>query len=376
LHLVRHLDILSSIHAGIGARAHELRWNRSNAVVARPLHVRMNYRSQYRSLASRVALGKEVTMSVRRGCATRKPQRPAAGFTLVELLVVIAIIGILVALLLPAVQAAREAARRSHCQNNVKQLMTALHLHHDAHKAFPGGHEVYYPNDPDTKALPNHVNHSYVPYILPYIEEQAIYDQYNFDKPWNDALTNAAITRAPATAKSLAMMLCPSSELNVRARGDYAAINGPNGNTYNTHPERGANVAVFPSGSDSWKNWAKGGQYAAGIFPAIGPPMNNSRVNIKDITDGTQYTIALGEDAGRTDPDCFWANGDNSFAHHHVINDREDVINELFSEHPGGVHVGMADGSVQFLNEETTQKIVDFLATRAGNENLDADIFN
>src|SRR5690606_24270282 len=87
-----------------------------------------------------------------------------AAFTLVELLVVIAIIGVLVALLLPAVQSAREAARRTACLNKVKQLALALHQHHDSHKASPAGAQSIN-------------NLSWRPYILPYIEQQAVYDQ-------------------------------------------------------------------------------------------------------------------------------------------------------------------------------------------------------
>jgi hypothetical protein len=117
----------------------------------------------------------------------------------------------------------------------------------------------------------------------------------------------------------------------------------------------------------------------AGAFTCLSPKgvdaardLNNSRTNTKDITDGTSYTIMLGEDAGRT-VNRLWGDGDNAFAHHHIINDWEDRENELFSEHPGGVHVGMGDASVRFLPEETSQKVVDFLSTRAGAEGLDAD---
>src|SRR5215211_3597331 len=89
------------------------------------------------------------------------------GFTLVELLVVIAIIGILVAFLLPAVQAAREASRRSQCQNNLKQIGVALQNHHDARRAFPMGR-----NGMDQKAV------SWAFFILPYLEETAIYNSW------------------------------------------------------------------------------------------------------------------------------------------------------------------------------------------------------
>src|SRR5215211_3871099 len=98
-----------------------------------------------------------------RGAAT---SRPLLGFTLVELLVVIAIIGVLVALLLPAIQSAREAARRAHCQNNVKQVLLTFHMFHDTHKEFPGCMEPGY-----TGSAATDFRHSWVPYILPHIEE-------------------------------------------------------------------------------------------------------------------------------------------------------------------------------------------------------------
>ena len=102
---------------------------------------------------------------------------PRVGFTLVELLVVIAIIGILVALLLPAVQAARDAGRRAHCSNNLKQIGIALHLYHDAYKTFPAG--AYYdgPSYPETKFLGT-VAHR----LLPYLDQQDIFDAYDFTR--------------------------------------------------------------------------------------------------------------------------------------------------------------------------------------------------
>src|SRR5438552_10376719 len=97
------------------------------------------------------------------------------GFTLVELLVVIAIIGVLVALLLPAVQAAREAARRMQCGNQIKQLGLALHNHHDSMGLFPAADDQFV--GPAGATL----THSWVPRILPYIEQQALLERYRWD---------------------------------------------------------------------------------------------------------------------------------------------------------------------------------------------------
>ena len=118
--------------------------------------------------------------------------RRSRAFTLVELLVVIAIIGILVALLLPAVQAAREAARRISCQNNLKQLGLAIHNYHDTHKALP----------PTRTSLPRH---TWAPFLFPFIEQSNLYDQYNWNVNWNDPRNQ------PAIATSVSTFRCPSA---------------------------------------------------------------------------------------------------------------------------------------------------------------------
>jgi prepilin-type N-terminal cleavage/methylation domain-containing protein len=313
-------------------------------------------------------------MNRRRGCAALKTRRRANAFTLVELLVVIAIIGILVALLLPAVQAAREAARKASCQNNVKQLLTGMHLFVDAHKAFPAGIEPGYTNDPNTNLM-----HSWVPYVLPHIEEEAVHDQYRFDKPWNDPMTNATITRRPESVKNFSILVCPSTQLEIRGRNDYAAICGPGNYT-------------DLQGHSYIENWYPGGAWSLGVMITVPAPApdphpdskfrprfngaKNTRIKVAQIEDGTTYSILLGECAGRDvnlkpgqtpNLTLFWANGDHAFAHHQpIVNDTP--VDELYSDHPGGLHIGMADASVRFLSEETPKRIIDFLATRSKGE--------
>jgi prepilin-type N-terminal cleavage/methylation domain-containing protein len=326
-------------------------------------------------------------MIVRRGRATRQIRRPATAFTLVELLVVIAIIGILVALLLPAVQAAREAARRSHCQNNLKQQLIGLQVFHDAHNEFPAAIEPGYTRNPssdaadpvDDTANPRNFMHSHVPYILPHIEEQALHDQYRFDKHWDDPATNRRFTgRTPATAVDIRILICPSTPQEIKARNDYAAIPGPG---FSGHANEG---------------WCPGRHWSLGVLIAVPAPCArddareggrykgavNTRINISKIADGTTYSIMLGECAGRDvnldhtanppqrpNTTLFWANGDHCFAHHgQAVN--ITPVDELYSDHPGGLHMGMADSSVLFLSEETHKSVIDALATRAGSESL------
>lgn len=295
----------------------------------------------------------------------------ARGFTLVELLVVIAIIGILVALLLPAVQAAREAARRSKCQNNFKQVGIAFQMFHDVHKEFPPAQETAYKSGA-AQDTPTNTNHGYNIFILPFLEEQALYDGYEFKNVWSAGVlpgstkNNNAITRNAATAADIPAFLCPSSEHMGRGQSDIAAIIGPDANTYNTYPEKGVQLLVAC--------FCVGGDYAAGVLipvPGSNPSKSTSRVSIKKITDGTHYSMTVGECGGRTDVDRFWGCGDNSFTHHGVINAARN--NELFADHPGGIHIGLADGSSRFISDFTSKKVIDFLTTRAGNELLQDD---
>lgn len=157
----------------------------------------------------------------------RLPARHA--FTLVELLVVIAIIGILIAMLLPAVQAAREAARRLQCSNNLKQIGVAMHSHLSANNAFPPG--SYWKPNSELHSSGNEA--TWITFLLPYLEEKALYEMIDWEGP--DSFGNACdppYTYRKIAGEQLPMMLCPSAErdtelwLNGFAKGNYAANNG------------------------------------------------------------------------------------------------------------------------------------------------------
>jgi type II secretory pathway pseudopilin PulG len=187
---------------------------------------------------------------------------------LVELLVVIAIIGVLVALLLPAIQAAREAARRSQCANNMKQLGLAVQLHHDAKKAYPPAR-----NATDTKSV------SWAFYCLPYMEQQVMFQAYRpsldvFDDQNSQAFRTPVATffcpsrRAPAADRDFDNNDQPTTKPGVAAGGDYAANAGDD--------------------FDPVKN---------GILEEdeAGPIFTRSRINERQVTDGLSNTIGLGE---------------------------------------------------------------------------------
>jgi len=198
--------------------------------------------------------------------------RSRTGFTLVELLVVIAIIGILIALLLPAVQAAREAARRSMCNNHLKQLALAFHNYHDVNKTFP---RVYYggvgPGGSDTYCDPNgswgcgyfcrrQSTGTFVR-ILPYIEQMPLYSQYKIKCP-TFASTNKDLTfRA-----RIDTFVCPSDRLEPGwAQSNYVWSLGPS------------------------RGWDDGASNGIGIFRW------DNEVSIADVTDGTSNTVMLSE---------------------------------------------------------------------------------
>ena len=133
-------------------------------------------------------------------------KHPPTGFTLVELLVVIAIIGILIALLLPAVQAAREAARRSQCVNNLKQIGLAYHLYENTNKALPPG----YLSNPATAV-------GWGIFILPFLEQNPLYNQYNFSAPFYYSNLAYGINNQAVANTQLTVFQCPST----RSRGPY-----------------------------------------------------------------------------------------------------------------------------------------------------------
>ncbi len=281
------------------------------------------------------------------------------GFTLIELLVVIAIIAILVALLLPAVQQAREAARRSSCKNNLKQIGLALHNYHDVHKTFPQGGM----GRPQSTEGPTN-NFSWLVYILPMLEQNALYDQFNFNEYYTTTNNRAAAMNRVET------YFCPSSRnadqksnvTNVWAM-HYLGLAGPIGAVNGANPTRNYQFAGNNSSSH-------GGVGQSGILT-----MNQNRT-FADITDGTTNTLLAGEFSGRvgltgSSPLRPWLQGANtngSNAAMYCCKNIKKTINEeasyvgsdplkrfndvsTSSQHKGGAQFLLGDGGVRFLSE-------------------------
>jgi prepilin-type N-terminal cleavage/methylation domain-containing protein len=306
----------------------------------------------------------------------RAPLRTRPAFTLVELLVVVAVIGILLALLLPAVQAARESGRRTQCKEHLHQVGLAFLNFESANKKFPPGKKWSRPrNDPQT------FDYAWSSILLDYVEEQALHDLIDFNLP----LTSP--TNLPATSQAIPIYLCPSTDRveahrspdgklfnlgGVPGEGlgciDYLGVSGPDKDTL--HPATGEEY----------------GRQRGVLLGTKGLPNGNSLVEppaitVAKITDGLSKTICMVECTGRgvtmkdgvvENLNGAWASGSNISHINKSVNAEEppDVWEgeRIFAEHPGGAHALVCDGSVHFLSEDVAELVIMYLCSRDGGE--------
>jgi len=304
------------------------------------------------------------------------PRRPRnhRGFTLIELLVVIAIIGVLVGLLLPAVQQARESARRSSCTNQLKQLALALHNYANSQKKFPAGTQsannvTGYPTNWCKSYSANEARASWTVLILPFLEQTAMYDSASFDSRFTSSSNvpglsgNDTLFHRPNPS-----FWCPS-DINSAADSNRTNYYGVQGG--------GATPSCANQGNNR-------------VFYVDGVLIHNKQIGFHEITDGTSNVFMLGESkycltpTGRPDGiHTGWASGAklDSFGSPYVcaaakeqINsisgsggDRDtlNIMTRLFgSFHPGGCSFAFADGSVTFISDSISLQIYQQLAGR------------
>jgi prepilin-type N-terminal cleavage/methylation domain-containing protein/prepilin-type processing-associated H-X9-DG protein len=310
---------------------------------------------------------------------TRFSARPA--FSLTELLVAVAIIGTLVSLLLPAVQQAREAARRSACQNNVRQMGLALHSFEAARGYYPAsGWTVASPANPDGKFI------GWRAFLLPYVEQIALYGAYDPTSHWWEGVN------LQLADKRLKLFLCPSV-------GERALVTSA--------------IAKPPRPAMSFLQPLAGADYEAlmGVQPVVNPALyatsqanrsvlfRNAMTRAAEITDGSAQTILVVECGGRplvfrgrtrrpdlaNDQGQGWIDSESGFSFDGASDDgafqglgpqftpraiNATNENEPYSFHAGGAYGLFADGHVAFISQAIPLELFAALSTRAGGESL------
>jgi len=302
------------------------------------------------------------------------PRITKRGFTIVELLVVIAIIGILVALLLPAVQAAREAARRMSCANHLRQLTLAIHNYESAFKVMPPG---------SYHTAPHAFSWGLAAYLLPFMEEAAAFESIDFTNPHcGNHIKGIQVTgQNDPSSKPIATLLCPSDPLS-----GLSLLSGPlgplpfSGDCGVLHP---ADYLGMAGSNDPNVTGTFSG--CGGMLDGNGMMYSRSFRKFRDVLDGTSNTMLIGERAIPYDLGWGWPICGGHECEHYVSsglgllqgnhNPSEYFIHtqHFWSWHPGGCHISMVDGSVRFFNYSINYDTYLSLSTRGGSEVIAAD---
>ena len=326
-------------------------------------------------------------------------RRPRFGFTLVELLVVIGIIGLLIAMLLPAVQAAREAARRTDCGNRVRQLALATHMHHNAFRYFPPARYESRPDDASNDQCGLETP-TWLVRVMPFLEQVSLAEKWDLSKPWHEH-GEAVRTVVPD------VFLCPSRrsgtspvgirELRTTVTGEGGRL--PCGCPIPPRPRTvsmsvkgalcdyaGNHGDLTPGATGAPTDFYFGGN-GTGVIISVRPNCKNGkaispvdRIRMASVSDGTSSTFLFGEkfvpltkleqfpfDSPAYDGDHLPASCRLAGPGLRLANGPRDVLADMFSFgswHPGGAHFALVDGSVRFYSSQTDTKVLGALANR------------
>ena len=319
---------------------------------------------------------------------SRKSQRHA--FTLVELLVVIAIIGILIGLLLPAVQAARESARRMQCLNNFKQIGLALHNYHDTNKTFPSAWRGYAANGTSPLVFGD-PGWGWAAAILPFMEQNNLYSQVH--------LTESISTERNKMARTLFLPAysCPSESTSEKTftLGDSGLLEHEHEHEHEDDDEHehehessldentlfaAANyiASIGTTNIHDGENYEDGGLYEGREFKSDGAFYHNSSLGMNSFTDGTSSTIFAGERVAKKKHFSTWAGmpaGDGCIpaivsGSFHGGFKNTGASHGFSSNHSGGANFLFGDGSCKFISATIDDATIKALATRSGGETV------
>jgi prepilin-type N-terminal cleavage/methylation domain-containing protein len=265
-----------------------------------------------------------------------------AGFSLVELLAVVAILGTLISLSLPAVQGARESARRAACTNNLRQMGVALLNYESARRWFPPGN--------DAASSPRR-DHAWSSFILPYLEEGKTAAKINYALPWNDPQGNAAVVNL-----TISTYVCPSGIKRYEGKQDYGGVMGSavrlaEGERLPPGFDRGG---VLFATSEDWRRPCRAAEVRDGLSRTL--------LVSEGVDRGTE-----GLDGDTRIGNARWACGTNCFLLSSPVLNTPDV-DAFRSHHLGGVHGLFGDGRVVFLADETGPEVLIAICTKAGGE--------